>query len=354
MAELKTTTRYLDATLLEHSLLRNARLRTPYGMQEGVPAYTTETEGMMLHDLTLALADMACRTGISWNTDPTPIFRDGDTEVSIVLERDQPNDHYSHLDAQQRIYGHTAVLSKCGIRIQGRARKLRINYRTTEQIRSAADSIFLGSGADVADSVFAAIRGMEDAYDGVPATLFDDLDGGESPTDDSRSLMSGPAPETRRFASQTDEMDAVREWIYGLCGPAENTGEDDSDDRLVDSRNVCVVARSRYYADQWYKVLDDGLPYGVYRLGRDAEDRQRPGIRIATMHRVKGLEFDYVAVVDVNDGVCPQKSALQAAGTDSAALNETYKEKRSLIYVAMTRAKKGVLLTGVSAHPDAV
>ena len=47
MAELKTTTRYLDATLLEHSLLRNARLRTPYGMQEGVPAYTTETEGMM-------------------------------------------------------------------------------------------------------------------------------------------------------------------------------------------------------------------------------------------------------------------------------------------------------------------
>lgn len=36
MAELKTTTRYLDATLLEHSLLRNARLRTPYGMQDGL------------------------------------------------------------------------------------------------------------------------------------------------------------------------------------------------------------------------------------------------------------------------------------------------------------------------------
>ncbi|MBS7036704.1 MAG: hypothetical protein KH113_08945, partial [Bifidobacterium sp.] len=90
MAEPKTTTRYLDATLLEHSLLRNARLRTPYGMQEGVPAYTTETEGMMLHDLTLALADRACRTGISWNTDPTPTFRDGDTEIGVVLERDRP------------------------------------------------------------------------------------------------------------------------------------------------------------------------------------------------------------------------------------------------------------------------
>lgn len=279
----------------------------------------------------------------------TPAYR-----VVRALVDEGDNDIFIVGDAQQRIYGHTAVLSKCGIRIQGRARKLRINYRTTEQIRSASDSIFRGSGADVADSVFAAIRGMEDAYDGVPATLFDDLDGGESPTDDSRSLMSGPVPDTRRFASQADEMDAVREWIYGLCGPAENTGEDDSDDRLVDPRNVCVVARSRYYADQWHKALDDGLPYGVYRLGRDAEDRQRPGIRIATMHRVKGLEFDYVAVVDVNAGVCPPKSALQAAGTDSAALNETYKEERSLIYVAMTRAKKGVLLTGVSAHPDAV
>ena len=93
------------------------------------------------------------------------------------------NDIFIVGDAQQRIYGHTAVLSKCGIRIQGRARKLRIKYRTTEQIRSAADSIFRSSGADVADSVFAAVRGIGDAS---PATTFDDLDGRGSPTGDSR------------------------------------------------------------------------------------------------------------------------------------------------------------------------
>lgn len=264
---------------------------------------------------------------------------------ALVDEGD--NDIFIVGDAQQRIYGHTAVLSKCGIRIQGRARKLRINYRTTEQIRSAADSIFRSSGADVADSVFAAVRGIGDAS---PATTFDDLDGGESPTGDSRSLMSGPVPETRRFASQADEMDAVREWIYELCGPAEDTVGDESDGERVDPRNVCVAARSRYCIDQWSKTLDDGLPYGVYQLGRDAENRQRQGIRVATMHRVKGLEFDYVVVVDVNDGVCPPKPALQSAGADPAALNEIYREERSLIYVAMTRAKKGVLLTGVSAH----
>ncbi len=272
----------------------------------------------------------------------TPAYR-----VIRALVDEGDNDIFIVGDAQQRIYGHTAVLSKCGIRIQGRARKLRINYRTTEQIRSAADSIFRSSGADVADSVFAAVRGIGDAS---PATTFDDLDGGKSPTGDSRSLMSGPVPEARRFASQSDEMDAVREWIYGLCGTAEDAASDESDGGRVDPRNVCVVARSRYCIDQWYKTLDDGLPYGVYRLGRDAENRQRQGIRIATMHRVKGLEFDYVVVVDVNDGVCPPKPALQAAGSDSVALNEIYKEERSLIYVAMTRAKKSVLLTGVSAH----
>ena len=162
--------------------------------------------------------------------------------------------------------------------------------------------------------------------------------------------MSGPVPEARRFASQSDEMDAVREWIYGLCGTAENMDGDDSEVERIDPRNVCVVARSRYCIDQWREALNNGLPYGVYQLGRDAENRQRQGIRVATMHRVKGLEFDYVVVVDVNDGVCPPKPALQSAGTDPAALNEIYKEERSLIYVAMTRAKKGVLLTGVSAQ----
>ena len=101
----------------------------------------------------------------------------------------------------------------------------------------------------------------------------------------------------------------------------------------MDPRNVCVVARSRYCIDQWYKTLDDGLPYGVYRLGRDAENRQRQGIRIATMHRVKGLEFDYVVVVDVNDGVCPPKPALQSAGADPAALISTGRNEVSFMWL---------------------
>ena len=94
--EMKGTTRYLDATVMEYALLDHARLRTPYGTQDAAGG-----EKAALHDLALALADMASRTGISWTaSDTAPTFRDGGTEAYVELRRDQPNGHYSHLDAE--------------------------------------------------------------------------------------------------------------------------------------------------------------------------------------------------------------------------------------------------------------
>lgn len=99
--EMKGTTRYLDATVMEYALLDHARLRTPYGTQDDVRAYAAGGEKAALHDLALALADMASRTGISWTaSDTAPTFRDGGTEAYVELRRDQPNGHYSHLDAE--------------------------------------------------------------------------------------------------------------------------------------------------------------------------------------------------------------------------------------------------------------
>lgn len=99
--EMKGTTRYLDATVMEYALLDHARLRTPYGTQDDVRAYAAGGEKAALHDLALALADMASRTGISWTaSDTAPTFRDGGTEAYVELRRDQPNGHCSHLDAE--------------------------------------------------------------------------------------------------------------------------------------------------------------------------------------------------------------------------------------------------------------
>lgn len=265
---------------------------------------------------------------------------------ALVDEHD--NDIFIVGDARQRIYGRTVVLSECGIKIQGRARRLRINYRTTEEIRDTADRIFQTSGKEVADSVFDAVRNA--IPDGAQTTTFDDLNGGNIELGDSRSLVNGPEPIAHRFASHDDEEEAVRRWIFELCGELWMSGVNDDDSTVankVDPRNVCVVARTGPLVAHWKSVLDDGLPYGVYRLGPGEDDRQKAGIRVTTMHRVKGLEFDYMIVVDVNDGVCPPAAALQSVTGDSVAERELCKQERSLIYVALTRARKAVLVTGV-------
>lgn len=269
---------------------------------------------------------------------------------ALVDEGD--NDIFIVGDAQQRIYGRKAVLSKCGIRIQGRARKLRVNYRTTEQIRGAADRIFLTSGPDVADSVFEAVDDTVSPNSQV--TEFDDLNGEEAPVGDSRSLMMGPVPEARLYVSQAEEVEAVKRWIVDRCGLESDHLDDDawesaSNDgaHQIDPRNVCVVARNHFLVSQWRDIIDDQLPYGAYQLGPDEDNRQMRGIRLATMHRVKGLEFDCVVIVDVNDNVLPTNSLCAEVGNDEVALQELYKQERSLLYVAMTRARKEVLIVGV-------
>ncbi|MCP6542201.1 DNA helicase, partial [Klebsiella pneumoniae] len=49
----------------------------------------------------------------------------------------------------------------------------------------------------------------------------------------------------------------------------------------------------------------------TYNLGQDSGDSdQRPGVRMATMHRIKGLEFQYVFLAGINDGVVPEVKAI--------------------------------------------
>jgi superfamily I DNA/RNA helicase len=84
----------------------------------------------------------------------------------------------------------------------------------------------------------------------------------------------------------------------------------------------------------------------VYEVKRDIpEQRDRPGVRIATMHRVKGLEFDHVVVAGANDGVVPLSQAL-AEADDQVTARDAETAERALLYVALTRAKKSALIIG--------
>ncbi len=224
-----------------------------------------------------------------------------------IAGEEHENDIFIVGDAHQRIYKNKAALSKCGINIRGRSSVLRINYRTTEEIRKAA---------------FALLNGIS----------FDDLDDSFDTGDRCQSLTHGLVPEIIATANANEEFDAILAKVKGLI------------DGGVSAKNICVVART-------HKLLDDYIAHftssGIrcYEIkGNKADDRGLDGIRVATMHRVKGLEFQYVFVVAANNRIIPLASAIDH--TDAVSEQETMTAEKCLLYVALTRAQKGAYISG--------
>lgn len=76
----------------------------------------------------------------------------------------------------------------------------------------------------------------------------------------------------------------------------------------------------------------------VEALEADSPDASSTGVRLATMHRVKGLEFDHMVIASVNEDMMPLASIIPAVDEPEHAAAET--AERALLYVAATRAKK--------------
>lgn len=227
--------------------------------------------------------------------------------LRAIAGEEHENDIFIVGDAHQRIYKNKAALSKCGINVRGRSSILRINYRTTEEIRKTA---------------FALLNGIS----------FDDLDDDFDTGDRCQSLTHGKAPQVNRFANANEEFDSILKEIKGLV------------DGGVSAKNICVVART-------HKLLDDYISQftanGIrcYEIkGNKADDRGLDGIRVATMHRVKGLEFQYIFIVATNKRIVPLASAIDH--TDSVSEQETMTAEKCLLYVALTRAQKGAYVSG--------
>jgi len=217
------------------------------------------------------------------------------------------NDLFIVGDAHQRIYRHKVVLSRCGINIKGRSKKLKINYRTTEETRKWAVKLLEGKAID-------------------------DLDGGLDSQKGYKSLLHGDLPDVRCFNSFTEEVQFIAAYLNELIKDG------------VDVSTVCLVARTNDLLKQYESALQErGIK--TYLVKRSvAEDRKAAGLRLATMHRVKGLEFDDVIIASVNEGVVPLQYS--SIGTSSSDLREeTEYLERALLYVSATRAKKKVLMT---------
>lgn len=214
-------------------------------------------------------------------------------------------------DAHQRIYERKASLSACGINVRGRSRRLRLNYRTSDEIRRWAVSILEGMSVDNLDEDTDSLRGY-------------------------RSLFLGPDPEIVPASSPDEEINGIIDALRAL--PADTS--------------VCVLARTNARVDQIARALENANVSTVRLRDGRSDDPSVEGVRVATMHRSKGLEFDAVFLASLNDGLVPPGSALRAA-VDPAGKRETIERERSLIHVAATRAKT-ILRVSWSGAPSEI
>lgn len=226
--------------------------------------------------------------------------------IRALAGEEHPNDIFIVGDSHQRIYRNHPILSKCGINIRGRSSILKINYRTTEEIRKQA---------------LLLLKGIS----------FDDLDEGFDLGDKCQSLTHGEKPIVENFGNANDEFDFLLREVKKLK------------DNGVSLTDICVVARTKKLVDD-YIALFTRAGIRSYAIKRNkVDDRSFDGLRVATMHRVKGLEFKYVFIAAVNNRIIPLSSAINK--TDAVSEEESITSEKCLLYVAMTRAQKGVYIT---------
>jgi superfamily I DNA/RNA helicase len=216
-----------------------------------------------------------------------------------------PNSLFIVGDSQQRIYGRKVVLKHCGIKIQGRSRILKLNYRTTEEIGGFASNILSGEE-------------------------FDDLDGEALSTLPYKSLIHGEDPFIISASDFQDELNRIKEHIELL---GSNTDTDSA---------ICIVLRTNKLLEKYRTGLE---AIGIKTSEISISEKKADGpVSISTMHKVKGLEFDHVILAGASDKNIPNNYMLTVAPT-SIEKRELEQGERSLLYVALTRARKSVAIS---------
>lgn len=154
----------------------------------------------------------------------------------------------------------------------------------------------------------------------------------EDQQDKYRSLMHGRAPIVENFKTREQELNRIVEFI------------EEAEERGIPSESICLVARSKN-ALEFYKTNLEEKGWDTYLIDPQKEDNQdEEGIRLATMHRVKGLEFEIVIVGSVNNGLLPPSNVLRERDNE---ISREFLElsERCLLHVASTRARKETMIT---------
>ena len=223
-----------------------------------------------------------------------------------ALGADKPNALFFAGDLGQRIFQQPFSWKTLGVDIRGRSRTLRVNYRTSHQIRRQADLLL---GPEVSD-----------------------VDGNIETRDRTVSVFNGPKPIIQVLNSENEEIETVSKWLSeGLK-------------QGIAHHEMGVFVRSAAQLDRAIKAVEKaGIPYHIL----DEKMETTSGYAaVCTMHLAKGLEFKAVAVMACDDEVIPLQERIESVG-DDADLREIYDTERHLLYVACTRARDHLLVTSV-------
>lgn len=218
----------------------------------------------------------------------------------------RPNAIFFAGDIGQRIFQQPFSWKALGVDVRGRSRTLRVNYRTSHQIRSQADRLLGESLTDV--------------------------DGIEEVRSDTVSVFNGPAPHLLELPDQAGECRAVAEWLERRRAEGMVPHE------------IGIFVRAPAQLDRARAAVASS---GMEAVVLDERVEPTPGkVAISTMHLAKGLEFRAVVVMACDDEVIPLQERIETVG-DDADLQEVYDTERQLLYVACTRARDHLLVTSV-------
>ena len=228
-----------------------------------------------------------------------------------ALGGDRPDALFFAGDLGQRIFQQPFSWLALGVDIRGRSRTLRVNYRTSHQIRAQADRLL---GPEVRDA-----------------------DGNVEERGHTVSAFNGPPPEITVLDSQEEEIARVAGWI------SERVKDGVAPHELaIFVRSAAQLERARA------AVKRAGVPFKILD---DSVETVSGYACVSTMHLAKGLEFRAVAVMACDDEVIPMQERIEAIG-DEADLQDVYDTERHLLYVACTRARDHLLVTGVSPSSE--
>jgi len=222
------------------------------------------------------------------------------------LGKQYPDSLFFTGDQGQRIFQQPFSWKALGVDIRGRSRTLNINYRTSHQIREKADRL-------------------------LPLSL-SDVDGNVEERKGTVSVFNGPPPQLEILSNPNQEIQTVGKWIKDCL---ENGFQPYEIGVFVRETQQLERAKSAIeLAQANYVELD-------HQIIPTADC-----IALSTMHLAKGMEFRAIAVMACDDEVIPLQERIETVA-DEADLEEVYRTERHLLYVACTRARDRLLVTGV-------